>query len=118
MDTGGWEGPIDEVDEVVEMFRTVQRIEAGISGPRILCFFLIVADVGKELSKGLRAPTSKLLLEQRTVFIFDFLLLLFSFSFFSFVLSLLFFAVVLLDARLSVFLLPSFMLVVGPDRVA
>ena len=50
MDTGGWEGPIDEVDEVVEMFRTVQRIEAGISGPRILCSFLIVAAVGEELS--------------------------------------------------------------------
>ena len=32
--------------------------------------------------------------------------------------SLLFIAVVFVDAELSVFLLPSFMLVVGPDRVA
>ena len=63
MDTGGWAGPIDEVDEVDEMSSTVRRIEAGISSPRILCFFLIVPVVGKELSRGLRAPASELLLE-------------------------------------------------------
>ena len=76
MDTGGWEGPIDEVDEVIEMFRTVRQIEAGISSPRILCFFLIVPVVGKELSRGLGAPAA---LGIANSFIFNFFFLLFLF---------------------------------------
>ena len=81
MDTGGWEGPIDDVDEVVEIFRTVRRIEAGISSPRILCFFLIVPVVGKELSRGLRAPAA---LGIANSFIFNFFFLLFLFLLFPF----------------------------------
>ena len=60
IDTGG---PIEEVVEVVELLRTVRRIEAGISSPRILCFLLIVPVVGKEFLRGLRAPASEQLPE-------------------------------------------------------